>query len=327
MRVCHFITSKGIGRGEFYIDLVNELCHITDIYLLIPKNAKYLNRISQKVHIIEYTSKDSRFNPFFLYEIYHLIKTISPDIVHTHFAKSTEVFYGINKILRLKHIATKHNARKGKIFDKVQHVTAVSQGVAQSIKNPHVEIIYNGIIPQKPLPVEHPHKPFIMSAVGRLDKIKGYDILIKECSKLSFDFKLQIIGDGPQKQELHDLIKTLGLSQKVFLLGFRQDIPHLMNTSDLIVISSHSEGFSVSMIEAIFYAPILISRKVSGSIEILPSDFLIENFDIASKINTIYQQYSFFEEKFQKVKIVQTKNLVLADIAQKYLNFYSKVYK
>lgn len=325
MRICHFITSTGLGRGEFYIDLVNELCNTAEIYLLVPKNAKFLHRVSPKIRIIEYTSKDARLNPFFLYEIYCLIKTIYPDIVHTHFAKSTEVFHYVNTILHFKHIATKHNARKGKIFNKIKYVTAVSNDVKKSIKNSHTEVIHNGIVPQKLFPIKHPQKPFTISAVGRLDKIKGYDILIEECSKLAFDYKLHIIGDGPQKQELQQLIHTLGLSQKVFLLGFRQDIPHLMNTSDLVVISSHSEGFSVSMIEAIFYAPILISRKVSGATEVLTDDFLIENFEIAHKINTIYENYSFFEEKFKDIKTLQTKNLLLPNIAQKYLDFYSKI--
>lgn len=325
MRICHFITSTGLGRGEFYIDLVNELSKTADIYLLIPKHSKYLHRVSPRIHVIEYSSKDSRLNPFFLYEIYRTIKAISPDVVHTHFAKSTEVFYCVNKILQTIHVATKHNARKGKIFDKIKHVTGVSQDVAKSIRNPDVEVIYNGIIPQKLLPAEHPQKPFTISAIGRLDKIKGYDILIKECSKLSFDYRVHIIGDGPQKEELQALIHTLCLSQKVFLLGFRQDIPDLMNTSDLVVISSHSEGFSVSMIEAIFYAPILISRKVSGATEVLTNDFLIENFEIAYKINAIYENYSFFEEKFKNIKTLQTKNLLLPNIAQKYLDFYSKI--
>ncbi len=79
------------------------------------------------------------------------------------------------------------------------------------------------------------------------------------------------------------------------------------------------------MIEAIFYAPILISRKVSGATEVLTNDFLIENFEIAYKINAIYENYSFFEEKFKNIKTLQTKNLLLPNIAQKYLDFYSKI--
>ena len=96
MRICHFITSTGLGRGEFYIDLVNELCKTTEIYLLITKHSKYLYRVSPNIHIIEYTSKDSRLNPFFLYEVYYLLKSLRPDIVHTHFAKSTEAFYNLS---------------------------------------------------------------------------------------------------------------------------------------------------------------------------------------------------------------------------------------
>ena len=79
--------------------------------------------------------------------------------------------------MKLIHVATKHNARKGKIFNKIKYVTAVSDDVAKSIQNDNVEIIYNGI---EPLNIESSlceNKVFTISAIGRLDKIKGFDIL------------------------------------------------------------------------------------------------------------------------------------------------------
>ena len=72
MKICHFIASIGLGRGEFYVDLVNEMANNEefDIYLLIPENAKFLHRISKKVKVIEYSSKDSRNNPFLYLELF-----------------------------------------------------------------------------------------------------------------------------------------------------------------------------------------------------------------------------------------------------------------
>ncbi len=48
------------------------------------------------------------------------------DIVHTHGAKATQITYLLNKISPFIHIATKHNTRKGKIFNKVKNVISVS---------------------------------------------------------------------------------------------------------------------------------------------------------------------------------------------------------
>ena len=327
MKVCHFIASKGLGRGEFYIDLVNELSKTLDIRLVVPKNAKFLHRVSKNVNIIELESSISRFNPFLILELYRIFKNLNPTIVHTHFAKATEIFYWINKVLKLKHVATKHNPRKAKIYEKIKYVTAVSKDVAMSIKHENVKIIYNGISPKLDLPcIQHPKTPFTISAIGRLDKIKGYDILIEECSKLQFDFILQIVGNGPEKEKLASLIQKYNLNGKVILLGFKENIPEIMNNSDLIVISSHSEGFSLTMIEALFYAPLLISTKVSGSTEILTNDFLIDEFQISDKINLIAKNYTQFQTIFFSLKANQCYRFVLPVISKEYVNFYRSIY-
>ena len=119
MRICHFISSKGLGRGEFYIDLCNELSHSLDVSLLIPANSLYIDRISDKIQIIEYKSNDSRYNPFLYLELFSIFKNYQFDLVHTHFAKSTKIFFYINKLIKTIHVATKHNPRKGKIFNKL----------------------------------------------------------------------------------------------------------------------------------------------------------------------------------------------------------------
>lgn len=325
MKVCHFISSIGLGRGEFYIDLVNELSQHAKLYLLIPQNAKFLHRINSRITVIEYQAKDTRLNPFLLIEIYKHLKTIQPDIVHTHFAKATEIFYWINKILGFKHIATKHNPRKGKIFNKIAYVTAVSKKVAQSIQNENVKVIYNGLIPLNIQPQSKQNAIFTLCCVGRLDKIKGYDILIQECSKLSFDFVLNIIGDGDEKENLSKLIQELKLEDKVFLCGFREDIETIMSCSDLVVISSHSEGFSLVMVEALFYAPMLISTRVSGAIEILSNTFLIDGFHIADKINMLHTHYNDFRIEFDTLRDRTKNNFLLSHIALEYIDYYHEV--
>jgi len=324
VKVVHFIASRGIGRGEAYIDLVNELCKRIEIVLLIPKDPLYKDRIDDKIEIIEYSAHDSRKNPLLLIEILWKIKKANPDIVHTHFAKATQIFYFINKILKLPHVATKHNPRKGRIFNKIPHVIAVSEGVKQSILNENVKVIYNGINPIEVLPQEKNEK-FTILAVGRLDKIKGFDILIKECAKLDFTFRLLIVGEGDERKSLETLIVELGLENKVTLCGFRKDIPQLMRNSEMVVMSSHSEGFSLVMVESIFYANLFISTMVSGAIEILDKKFLIDDFDIATKINHIYLHYNKYEKEFNQLKNKLKDSFLLEHISDEYLNYYKSI--
>ena len=326
MKICHFIASRGLGRGEAYIDLVNSLCLIMDIDLIIPKGALYKNRIHPNINVYEYDSKNSRKNPFLLFEIYALIKKIKPDVVHTHFAKATEIFHPLNVwFLKLPHVATKHNPRKGKIFNKIPHVIAVSHGVAQSIDHQNVTIIYNGISPEKVVKEPKKNTPFQICAIGRLDPIKGFDILINECAKLNFDFELLIIGDGEEREYLEALIQENALQKNVKLIGFQTAIPQFMAHADMVIMSSHSEGFSLVMVEALFYANLFISTKVSGATEILDEKFLIDGFDIATKLNAIHHHQDEYKHAFSLLQQSIQKNFLLETITKQYQKYYQNL--
>ncbi len=326
MKILHFIASKGLGRGEAYIDLVNELCKHIDIILLIPKNALYKERIAKNIKVIEYSALNSRKNPLLLMEILWKIKKEKPDIVHTHFAKASEIFYFVNKFLQLPHVATKHNPRKGKIYNKIPNVIAVSKAVRESISNDNVKIIYNGI-KQEQVSSSNKNNIFTILAVGRLDKIKGFDILIGECAKLDFLFQLQIVGEGEERKNLETLIRKLNLEDKVTLMGFRKDIPQIMSNSNMVIMSSHSEGFSLVMIEALFYAKLFISTKVSGATEILDEKFLIDGFHISDKLNKIYKREEEFINDFSLFSDRIKDQFRLENISQTYISYYKRFLK
>jgi len=326
VKICHFIASRGIGRGEFYIDLVNELSKSEKIYLLIPSNSNYLERISDNIIVLEYKSKNSRKNPFLIYEIYQKIKSINPDIVHTHFSKSSEIFFFINKLLKIFHIATKHNPRKGEIFDRLKYVTAVSKDVAKSIKN-NSTVIYNGITPIKIEKQKTKNKKFTISAIGRLDKVKGFDLLIENLEKIKFDFELNIVGNGKERKNLKKLIKKLKLEKKVSLLGFKKNIPQIITNSDLIIVSSLNEGFSLVILEAIFYSKLLITTKVGIAKEIFTEQFIVKNFDFYNKLNDIYLNYDEYTNSFKLFQEEIKNKFLLQNIAKEYVKYYKKVSK
>lgn len=324
MRVLHFIASRGLGRGEVYIDLVNELCKNIEIILLIPSGALYKERIDEKIKIIEYKAYNSRNNPLLLIEIMQKIRKANPDIVHTHFVKSSAIFHRVNRFLGLTHVATKHNPRKGKIFNTLPNVIAVSKGVRESISNENVKVIYNGVNPIEVLP-QNKDEIFTILAVGRLDKIKGFDILIKECAKLNFRFKLHIVGGGEERKNLENLIVKLGLEDKISLLGFRKDIPQLMRNADMVVMSSHSEGFSLVMVESIFYANLFVSTKVSGATEVLNEKFLFDGFNLSDKLNDVNHNYEQYKKEFSALKNKSKDRFLLSHMANEHIVYYQSL--
>lgn len=326
MNICYLTCSTKYGGLEkVTVDISNSISLHNNVIVLVPNGCQYKDKFSQNITLIEYKSLDRRLNPFLYLEIYFILKKYKIDLVHTHASKATQIFYYLNKFMKIIHIATKHNARKGKIFNKIKYVTAVSNDAAKTIKNDKVKIIYNGIQALEIKNNKPKNEVFTITAIGRLDKIKGFDILIKEFLKIKNSAILQIVGEGEEYNNLNSLIKELSLENKVSLLGFRKDIPEIINSSDLVVMPSLSEGFSIVMIESIFYAKVFISRKVSGCKDILTSKLLIEDFNIALKIDEVINNYEEYTNEFSQIRSKYKDKFTLENISKEYYSYYLNI--
>ena len=326
MNICYFTCSTKYGGLEkVTVDIGNSISLNNNVIVLVPNGCQYKDKFSQNITLIEYKSLDRRLNPFLYLEVYFILKKYKIDLVHTHASKATQIFYYLNKFMKLIHVATKHNARKGKIFNKIKYVTAVSNDSAKTIKNDNVKVIYNGIQVLEIKDNTQKNEVFTITAIGRLDKIKGFDTLIKEFSKIKNSAILQIVGEGEEYNNLNSLIKELSLENKVSLLGFRKDIPTIINSSDLVVMSSLSEGFSIVMIESIFYAKVFISTKVSGCKDVLSSKLLIEDFNIASKIDEVIDNYQEFMCEFSELRNKYKDKFTLENISKEYFEYYLNI--
>jgi glycosyltransferase involved in cell wall biosynthesis len=328
LKIVQFIASKGWGGAEdSFIELCNALAKQIDIEVVLFKENLIEDKLDKKIIIHRLTSSSSRYNPFLYLELKQLLQKINPDIIHTHSAKASEIIYYLSKLIPLRQVATKRNPRKAKIFNKIKYIVAISQNVAQSISNTSPTIIYNGLFKKTQ---NHTFKKtddniFTIVAIGRLDKIKGFDKLIDEVSKLELPYKLELIGDGIELDNLKQLAKQKGISKKVDFLGYREDIPSIISNSDLVVVSSLSEGFGRVVIESLFYGKLLISTKVGISTEILPKSLLVEHNQIADKIKEIYKNQPKYIQLFESVKKEYLKKFSIQEKVQEYKNYYESI--
>ena len=166
---------------------------------------------------------------------------------------------------------------------------------------------------------------FSIVAVGRLDKIKGFDLLIRAVSELKFDFELKIYGQGDERQNLQNLIDSLNLQDRVRLCGFCDDVAAALSASHLHVISSRKEGFPVILIEGIFYSPVLISTRVGGISEILSEEFLCEAADLGAKIDEIYRTYGKYARAFAQKHAGLKQTLTLQNYISSLKNYYEEL--
>ncbi|WP_437396047.1 glycosyltransferase [Flagellimonas lutimaris] len=89
-------------------------------------------------------------------------------------------------------------------------------------------------------------------SVGRLNHQKGYDLLFNELSKLkNGNFRLLLLGNGPDREDLWQMAIELGLEDKVEFVGFVANPYKFMAKADVFILSSRYEGYPNAVLEAL----------------------------------------------------------------------------
>jgi glycosyltransferase involved in cell wall biosynthesis len=121
-------------------------------------------------------------------------------------------------------------------------------------------------------PIRHPQHPVRLLNIGRLSREKGQDLLIRAFAALvqeGHDLHLNIAGAGPLEGELHALAATLGVTDRVCFLGFRDDLTDAYLNADLVVQSSSTEGLPNVILEAAHLGTPIVATDVGGTAEII----------------------------------------------------------
>ena len=114
-------------------------------------------------------------------------------------------------------------------------------------------------------------------AVGNLKKQKDYPNLIyalNEFNKENSNFICMIVGDGDEKNNLLQLVRTCGLENNIFLVGSKNNPEEFMKYSDILVLSSIAEGFGLVLVEAMQNGLTPVSTDCpSGPSEIIKNEY------------------------------------------------------
>lgn len=160
-----------------------------------------------------------------------------------------------------------------KIFYRFADGVIAQTGNARDIiikktKNNNVIVIPNPVNTIEKVDVETLN---IITTVGRLTKEKGHRFLIEAFSQVEAkNWNLQIVGDGEERQYLEELVKNLGIQDRVIFVGHQKNIGFYLSKARIFVLPSLSEGFPNALIEAMSVPLACISSNcVAG-----PSDII-----------------------------------------------------
>ena len=300
------------------------------------------------VYVIEKREGMDFFLPF---KIYRLLKQKKIDIVHTNNAVPW-LYVGISVLfrrrIRLIHTEHSHLPVEKELLIKAERllskltfsIVADSANVAKflssrvNVPGRKLKTIYNGVnckrlnininAQSKKREIGRGGSEQIVGIVGRLVLVKDHVNLLCAFKKVINEVsrvKLLIIGDGELKDYLVKYAHDLKITQKVKFLGNRFDVPDLLKTMDVFVISSLSEGFSIALLEAIASGIPVVATNVGGNAEIIehgvsgllvpPKDpneiskmivSLLKNKEMAKKIGERGQRKVRADFSFEKMK-------------------------
>lgn len=142
-----------------------------------------------------------------------------------------------------------------------------------NVDSSKVKVLYNPLdvdylnksIQNKSNPFDPEFVNFV--AIGRLTKQKNFDWLIKNFQYIkanSENYRLYIVGDGPDRLKLEKLVEKKGLSHSVFLLGEKSNPYIYMKYADLLVSTSQWEGLPNVILESIYLNTPVVATETSG---------------------------------------------------------------
>lgn len=316
MKIVQIVTrSDNMGGAQVHVrDLSMELQKYgLEVHVLCGGKGPFLEELRQcgiPVHVIPHLKR--AIHPYMdwcaFWEIYRTLKELNPALVGTHTSKAGWLGRLAAWSLDIPVVYTVHGlsfintaSLPGKNFyilaEKIaglvsSRVITVSESDQEFCLKHHIlpfdkiTTVHNGI-PDLPdcrsdgRTVSAPVKLFM---TARLEKPKNHLFLLRVLGQLTQrdDWELDLVGDGPLRAEVEEVIIKLNLFSRVHVLGARNDVPKLLKQADIFMLISDWEGLPLSILEAMRAGLPVIASDVGGVKEAVEDDvngFLIPKGD------------------------------------------------
>lgn len=356
MKILHIITSLATGGAEkLMVDLLPRLRDAgNDVELLCIDGTRtqfyqQLEATGIKIHSL---GKDVRmYNPWYAIKMARLIRKGKYDIVHTH-NTAPQLFAAIAKVLCSVVLCTTEHTTSNRRRDLrwyapidkwmykqygaiicISDQAEVNLGEYLGGGDYSICTIYNGIDVKKfasaqsdaeLLKEKGERKAVVMVAGFRYQK--DQDTLIKAMNLLPKEqFEVWLVGEGERREALEKLAADLQLTESIKFFGLRSDIPQILKSADVVVMSSHFEGLSLSNLEGMASGRPFIASDVDGLREIVSGNGLLFPHEDEKALAALIEKLSTDDGLRERVIDACYKKALQYDIsvmAEKYNNLY-----
>lgn len=361
MKVLQIINSMATGGAEKLllesIPLYAEKKIEMDLLVLDGKEYPFMVKLKSlnccKIHSLNLSSV---YNPLAIFKIIPLLKKY--DIVHIHLfpAQYWVVIAKIISFSKVKLVFTEHSTSNRRMQNKLfgildtfiysyyKKIICITNQVREVLKN-HIslnenrfEVIENGVPIIKFKNAEAlPKNNFfegdnlrLIIQVSSFQEPKDQKTVIECLQILPENIKLLLVGEGHLKQESEKLVEESKLKDRVKFLGQRMDVPNLLKTADIIILSSKYEGLSLSSIEGMATGKPFIASDVPGLTDVVKNAGVLfqqgNAEELAQKIKELLSNDDYYKtiaERCQK----RAENYNIDKMIDSHINLYKKIYE
>lgn len=358
MKILHVITSLQTGGAEkLMVEIIPQLRSLgNDVDLLVFNGVytpfyKELERKGVKIFSLGLYK-----NVYDIRNLFNLIKFLKKhqyDIVHTH-NTAAQLFAALAKVLcSVVLCTTEHNTfnrrRNWKwyipferlMYQCYSHIICISDKTEENLRNHigdigvEISTIYNGVniskynnaISNERLKLNK-HK-IILCMVAGFRHQKDQDTIIRSLKYIGKEkYELWLVGDGVRRKELESLVESEGVKDNVVFWGIRSDVPEILKTSDIVIMSSHFEGFGLAAVEGMAAGKPIIVSDVDGLSQVVGSAGLIfpkgDSKTLASYIRLVSENKLIYDD-YSRKSIERAKLYDITYMVDSYINVYKGI--
>lgn len=305
MKIVNIIlTSQNGGAEQAFLDYTNALKNLGhEVVVILKTEAPYAGELEKLGVVVKKIENKFGYYDFFaVRNIQKILAESQADIVISHIGRATVLTRkAVKKITNKKifQIAVNHSGNvkrsvgadivlsvnKRIFFDTVE----AGQNEERSFVIPNAIDLSDALEPSPQASLQEKQK-ITIGVIGRLDRSKGFDYAIKALKNLEKisdkNFILKIAGGGYYEPVLRDLVKQLGLENKVEFLGWIKNKKDFFNSIDIFCLPSKNEPFGIVILEAMKFAKPIISTDADGPLEILTHEKDALMVDLNPQSNT-----------------------------------------
>jgi len=167
----------------------------------------------------------------------------------------------------------------------------------------------------------------LLLQVSSFTSQKDQKTLIKSLEHLPDTVHLILVGEGPLKEVHEEFSSTLKYSERIHFFGLRKDVPSLLKTVDIVVLSSNFEGLSLSCVEGLASGRPFVASDVPGLKEVVEGYGVLfpkaDHTILASKIMQLLDDSEYYDSSVASC-LLRSKDFDIKDMVSNYLKTYEE---